>query len=91
MASIIAHEVFREIMDIARSNARPVERRENAETRVALFKSDLASALHSPGLTSSVEGNLRRHLEDALDNHELSGDELSICVAAHDALTGPED
>jgi hypothetical protein len=89
MASIIAHEVLREIMDIARSNGAPAERRDNAEKRVALFKSDPASAGQSPGLTGSLEGNLRRHLEDALDNHELSGDELFVFVAAHDALRSP--
>jgi len=90
MGSIIAHEVFREIMEIARAQAASAERRESAEKRVALFKADLASAAHAPGITSSIESNLRRHLEDALDNQELSGDELSVFVAAHDALIGPE-
>ena len=42
-------------------------------------------------MTDSLEDNLRRYLEDALDNHELAGDELPVLLAALDALTGSED
>ncbi len=91
MASIIAYEVFRKIIDISRSKGPPAERRVEAEKRIDLFKADLASAGHSPGVTDSIEDDLRRHFEDALDNHELPGDELSVLLAALDVLTGPED
>src|ERR1700745_2479479 len=64
MASIIAYEVFREITDIARSNAPPAARRPYAEKRVDLFKSDLANTGCSSGVTSSMKSNLMGGCED---------------------------
>jgi hypothetical protein len=91
VASIIAHEVLSQINDISRANAPVAQRRTEAKKRVVLFKTDLTNAGYPPGLAESIEGNLRRHLEDALESHEMPEDELSIFVAALDALTGPED
>jgi hypothetical protein len=90
VASIIAHTVFCEIIDISRSTS-STERRDETVKRVALFKADTTSAGHPRGVIDSLEDNLRRYLEDALDNHELPADELSVLLAALDALTGPED
>jgi hypothetical protein len=91
VASIIAHEVLGELIEISQSNAPPAERRVKAQNRMALFKTDLLSAHHPLGRTDSLESNLRRLLEEALEDLELPGDELPIFVAALNALTGSED
>jgi hypothetical protein len=44
MASIIAHEVFSEIVEIARSDEPLRKRRARAEKRIAQFKADLKAA-----------------------------------------------
>src|SRR6266436_1579924 len=88
VASIIAHTVFCEIIDISRSTSSAAERRDETVKRVALFNADITSAGHPRGVIDSLEDNLRRYLDDALDNHELAGDELSVLLAALDALTG---
>jgi len=45
MASMIAHEVFSEIVEIARSDEPLRRRRARAEKRIAQFKADLKAAI----------------------------------------------
>jgi hypothetical protein len=91
VASIIAHEVLGEIVEISHSTSSPEDRRVEAQNRVALFKADLLSSRHPPGVTDSLESNLRRLLEEALDDRDLPVDQMPILIAALDALTGSED
>lgn len=88
MLSIIAHQVFAEIMGISCSDDPLARRRGEAEKRIVLLKIDLKSARHEPGVSDDLENNLARHLQEALNNHELPGEQRLIFVAALDALRG---
>ena len=65
MVSIIAYQVFGEIIQISHSNNPLAKRREMAEKRSVLFKIDLKSARRTPGVSDGLENNLARHLREA--------------------------
>ncbi len=66
MASIIAHEVFSEIMEIARSDEPLQKRRARAEQRLVQFKADLKAAVFvSPTRGRLSKSHLARDLLQA--------------------------
>jgi hypothetical protein len=66
MASMIAHEVFSEIVDIARSDEPLRRRRARAEKRIAQFKADLKAAF----FMSPTRGRLsKNHVIEICGRH----------------------
>ena len=89
MARIIAHQVFAEILDIARSDDPIPERREKAEKRIAQLKTDLKRArLREAESRKNLKTQLTRHLRNAFDNPDLPPDERIVFLEALDALAG---
>ena len=88
MLSIIAHQVFAQIIEISRAAVPLAKRREAAEKRIVLLKIDLKSARHEPGVSNDLEKNLARLLREAFDGPDLPPDERVVFLAAFDALAG---
>ena len=88
MLSIIAHQVFAEIMAISRSDDLLAKRRKVAEKRIVLLKIDLKSARYESGVSDDIESDLARYLREAFDSHDLPPDQQVVFLAALDALIG---
>ena len=54
MLSIIAHQVFAQIIEISRAADPLAKRREAAEKRIVLLKIDLKSARHEPEVSDDL-------------------------------------
>ena len=92
MASIIAHEVFSEIMEIARSDEALQKRRARAEQRLAQFKADLKAAIFvSPTRGRLSKNHLARDLRQEFNSQDPPPDQRVVFLAASDALAESED
>ena len=92
MASIIAHEVFSEIVEIARSDEPLRKRRARAEKRIAQFKADLKAAIFvSPTRGRLSKNRLARDLRQAFNSQDPPPDQRIVFLAAIDALAESED
>ena len=92
MASMIAHEVFSEIVDIARSDEPLRRRRARAEKRIAQFKADLKAAFFvSPTRGRLSKNHLARDLLQAFNSQNRPPDHRVVFLAASDALAESED
>ena len=92
MASMIAHEVFSEIVDIARSDEALQKRRARAEKRIAQFKADLKAAVFvSPTRGRLSRNYLARDLRQEFNSQDPPPDQRVVFLAASDALAESED
>ena len=88
MASIIAQRVFLEIKTIARSDASLQERRAKAARRIDQFKAEFAAALVWPIDTVKQIESLRKALQRAATQHNLTAEENSVYAEALEVLMG---
>jgi len=92
MASMIAHEVFSEIVDIARSDEPLGRRRARAEKRIAQFKADIKAAVFvSPTRGRLSKNYLARDLRQEFNSQDPPPDQRVVFLAASDALAESED
>jgi hypothetical protein len=90
MASIIAHEVLSEIMEIARSDDPLQNRRQRAEKRIAQFKADLKGAFVSPTRGRLSKNHVDRDLREAFNSQDPPPDQRVVFLTAIDALAESE-
>jgi hypothetical protein len=92
MASIIPHQVFGEIMEIAGLGEPLRKRRARAERRIAQFKADLkAHAFVSPIRGRLSKNYLARDLRQEFNSQDPPPDQRVVFLAAVDALEESED
>jgi hypothetical protein len=91
MASIIPHQVFGEIMEIARSDDPLRNRRQRAEKRIAQFKADLKGPFVSPTRGRLSKVRLAPELRQAFNSQNRPPDQRVVFLAASDALAESED
>ena len=92
MASIIAYEVFSEIVEIARSDEPLRKRRARAEKRIAQFKADLKAAVFvSPTRGRLSKNYLARDLRQEFNSQDPPPDQRVVFLAAIDAPAESED
>ena len=92
MASIIAYEVFGEIVEIARSDEPLRKRRARAERRITQFKADLKAAVFvSPTRVRLSKNYLARDLRQEFNSQDPPPDQRVVFLAASDALAESED
>jgi hypothetical protein len=91
MASIIPHQVFGEIMEIARLGEPLRKRRARAEKRIAQFKADLKGAFVSPTRGRLSKSYLARDLRQEFNSQDPPPDQRVVFLAASDALAESED
>jgi hypothetical protein len=86
MAGFRANDVFRDIEMIATSGGTTKERSARAEQRIDQFKSDLVEQRFQPGEADKIKDQLRKKLEDAINNPRNVGIIASVLLAALDWL-----
>ncbi len=92
MASIIPHQVYGEIMEIAGSDEPLQKRRARAEKRIAQFKADLKAAVFvSPTRGRLSKNYLARDLRQEFNSQDPPPDQRVVFLAASDALAESED
>jgi hypothetical protein len=91
MASILAHEVFGEIVEIARLGEPLRKRRARAEKRIAQFKADLKAVFVSPTRGRFSKTRLAHELRQAFTSQWRPPDHRVVFLAAIDALAESED
>ena len=92
MASIIPHQVYGEIMEIAGSDDPLQNRRQRAERRIAQFKADLKAAVFvSPTRGRLSKNHVDRDLRQAFNSQGPPPDQRVVFLAAIDALAESED
>jgi hypothetical protein len=92
MASIIPHQVYGEITEIAGSDEPLRKRRARAERRITQFKADLKAAVFvSPTRARLSKNYLARDFRQAFNSQEPPPDQRVVFLAAVDALAESED
>jgi hypothetical protein len=91
MASIIPHQVFGQIMEIARSDDPLQNRRQRAERQIAKLKDDLKATFVSPTRGRLSKTRLARDLRQTFNSQNRPPDHRVVFLAASDALAESED
>ena len=89
--NIIPHQVFGEIMEIARSDDPLQSRCQRTERRIAQFKADLKGSFMSPTRGRLAKTGLARDLRQAFNSQNRPPDHRIVFLAASDALAESED
>jgi hypothetical protein len=90
-ATIIPHQVFGEIMEIARSDDPLQSRCQRTERRIAQFKADLKGSFVSPTRGRLAKTGVARDLRRAFNSQSRPPDHRVVFLAASDALAESED
>ena len=88
VTSTIAQQLFFEVRGIARSDAPLSERRAEARKRINQFAAALSAARILPAEAEKQRESLRRTLQRAATQHDLTAEENSVYAEALEVLMG---